>query len=122
MPGELNCIAESDGSRELARRSGSASQVPETEQAGLGEPPMHPLWGSEVEHRDPTQKAVCGLSAQCDTYLAPRLGRGRVRRVLEPDPAATGERRVGRECGDCASCTAILAILGPGEKGNCSFF
>ncbi len=56
---------------------------------------MHPLWGSEVEHRDPTQKAVCGLSAQCDTYLAPRLGRGRVRRVLEPDPAAHWRKESG---------------------------
>ncbi len=34
----------------------------------------------------------------------------------------TGERRGGQECGDCVSCTAILALLGPGEKGNCNFF
>ncbi len=33
----------------------------------------------------------------------------------------TGEERGGRECGDKVSYTAILALLGPGGKGNCSF-
>ncbi len=33
----------------------------------------------------------------------------------------TGEERGGRECGDEVSYAAILALLGPGGKGNCSF-
>ncbi len=33
----------------------------------------------------------------------------------------TDEERGGRECGDEVSYTAILALLGPGGKGNCSF-
>ncbi len=36
-------------------------------------------------------------------------------------PCCPLAKRGGRECGDEVSYTAILALLGPGGKGNCSF-
>ncbi|XP_016119474.1 A disintegrin and metalloproteinase with thrombospondin motifs 12-like [Sinocyclocheilus grahami] len=74
-------------------------EPPETKQAGLREPPTYPQWDSEVERRDPTRKAKCpGVGSECaDTYLAPQLGRVRVRRhrVLEPGSAARWRNRDG---------------------------
>ncbi len=37
---------------------GSSARPPGTVQAGPGEFPTYPRWGSEVEHRGPTRKAV----------------------------------------------------------------
>ncbi len=78
---------------------GALARPSETEQAGLGEPPMHPLWGSEVEHRVPTRKAVCpSVGSECTVRHLPgsTVGQGVCKhRVLEPDPAAQWRKERG---------------------------
>ncbi len=106
---------------------GSASQAPRDRTSGTREATDVPAVGAAKWSTGARLGRQCvpkwGLSAQCNTYLAPRLSRGAGgrHRVLGPDPAAHRRRRGGRECGDWVSCTAILALLGPGEKETALF-
>ncbi len=107
---------------------GALARPPETVQAGPGKPQTYPRWGSEVEHRGPTRKAVRSeVGSECAVRHLPgsKAEQGAREKASRPrtGPCCSYcERRGGRECGDWVSCTAILALLGPGEKGNCSFF
>ncbi len=76
-------------------------------------------------HRGPTRKAVrpeVGSECVALTWLHGWAG-GAEEGIASSDRTLlpTGEGRGGRECGDWVSCTSILALLGPGEKRNCSF-
>ncbi len=75
---------------------GALARPPETVQAGPGEPQTKWSTGTRLGRQ---RVPKWGLSARCDTYLAPWLGRGRGRRhrVLGPDPAAHWRKKRGTE-------------------------
>ncbi len=101
---------------------GALARPPKTVQAGPGESPMYPQWGSEVEHRGPTRKAVRReLGSECVVQPSPgsMAGQGLWEKASHPRTGSCcplAKERGGQECGDWVSCTAILALLGPGEK------
>ncbi len=68
---------------------GALARPPETVQAGPGESPTYPRWGSEVEHRGPTRKAVRPeVGSECVVRHSPgsMAGQGAREKASPPGP------------------------------------
>ncbi len=107
---------------------GSASQAPRDRTSGTREATDVPAVGQRSGAQGPDSEGSAFRSgvwvrSATLTWLQGWAG-GAGEGIASSDRTLLliGERRGGRECGDWVSCTAILALLGPGEKGNCSFF
>ncbi len=106
---------------------GSSSQAPRGRTSGTRGDIDVPAVGQRSGAQGPDSKGrasrsgvwVCGATLTWLHGWAGGAGEGIASsdRTLLP----TGEERGGWECGDGVSRTAILALLGPGEKGNCSY-
>ncbi len=106
---------------------GSSSQAPRGRTSGTRGDIDVPAVGQRSGAQGPDSKGrasrsgvwVCGATLTWLHGWAGGAGEGIAssNRTLLP----TGEERGGWECGDGVSRTAILALLGPGEKGNCSY-
>ncbi len=106
---------------------GSSSQAPRGRTSGTRGDIDVPAVGQRSGAQGPDSKGrasrsgvwVCGATLTWLHGWAGGAGEGIASsdRTLLP----TGEERGGWECGDGVSRTAILALLGPGEKGTCSY-